>query len=262
VLDAVGVQVIVADGSGCCGAIRQHLDDQDGARANCRRNIDAWWPFIESGEAEAILINASGCGAMVKEYGHLLRDDPAYAAKASRIVEQSRDLAEFLPGVLAAARVGTAGPPPATAAPPPATAAPPPGTAGPPPGPGEPPPAPAGPATARALPAAPRVAFHSPCTLQHGLKVRGDVEKLLISLGAQLLPVADSHLCCGSAGTYSLLQTELSQELRTRKLDCLLHHEPDVILSANIGCIGHLQGATGTPVRHWIEWVDAALGQP
>jgi glycolate oxidase iron-sulfur subunit len=227
VLDAVGVQAIVADGSGCCGAIRQHLDDQEGARANCRRNIDAWWPFIESGEAEAVLINASGCGAMVKEYGHLLRDDPAYAAKASRIVEQTRDLAEFLPGVLAAAGVG-----------------------------------PAGPATAVALPAAPRVAFHSPCTLQHGLKVRGEVEKLLITLGAQVLPVADSHLCCGSAGTYSLLQSGLSQNLRARKLDSLLRHAPDVILSANIGCIGHLQGATGTPVRHWIEWVDAALGAP
>jgi glycolate oxidase iron-sulfur subunit len=221
VLDALGVQSIIAAGSGCCGAIRQHLDDHDGARNNFRRNIDAWWPLVEASQVEAILINASGCGAMVKEYGYLLRDDPAYADKARRVVELTRDVAEFLPSQLANL-------PP------------------------------------RASPAgrAPRVAFHPPCTLQHGLKIRGVVEKLLTTLGAELVPVADSHLCCGSAGTYSLLQTELALELRTRKLGNLLQQQPDVILSANIGCIAHLQSGTRIPVRHWLEWVDERIGRP
>jgi glycolate oxidase iron-sulfur subunit len=216
VLDAVGVQSIIAPGSGCCGAIRQHLDDHDGARDNFRRNIDAWWPFVESEQVEAIVINASGCGAMVKEYGHLLRDDPAYADKARRIVELTRDVAEFLPEAIAAAGIS-------------------------------------------APPRAQRISFHPPCTLQHGLRIRGTVEALLGGLGAVLVPVRDSHLCCGSAGTYSILQTELSGELRARKLEALHENSPEIILSANIGCIAHLQGATGTPVRHWIEWVDETL---
>jgi glycolate dehydrogenase iron-sulfur subunit len=216
VLDAVGVQSFTAPGSGCCGAIRQHLDDHDGARNDFRRNIDAWWPFVESGQVEAILINASGCGAMVKDYGHLLRDDPAYAQKARRIVELTADLAEFLPDALAAAGIN-------------------------------------------ASPRAQRISFHAPCSLQHGLKIRGKVEALLGSLGAVLVPVGDSHLCCGSAGTYSIVQTELSRQLRARKLAALHEKSPQIILSANIGCIAYLQGATETPVRHWIEWVDETL---
>jgi glycolate oxidase iron-sulfur subunit len=215
VLDAIGVQSIIAAGSGCCGAIRQHLDDQSGARHAFRRNIDAWWPLIESAEVEAIVINASGCGAMVAEYADLLRDDPAYAQKAKRVVELSRDLAEFLPQAIAEAGIGA--------------------------------------------PAARRVAFHPPCTLQHGLKIRGKVEALLVAFGAELVPVRDTHLCCGSAGTYSLLQPQLSQTLRARKLETLLENRPQAVLSANIGCIAHLQSATETPVRHWIEWVDEAL---
>jgi glycolate oxidase iron-sulfur subunit len=209
VLDAVGVQSIIAPGSGCCGAIRQHLDDHEGARNNIRRNIDTWWPFVDSGAVEAIVINASGCGAMVKDYAHLLRDDAAYAARARRIVELTQDICEFM-----------------TTCP------------------------------IEAPPRPQRVAFHPPCTLQHGLKIRGQVEALLKALGAELVPVRDAHLCCGSAGTYSILQTELSQELRGRKLAALQEGAPEVILSANIGCIAHLQGGTGTPVRHWIEWVD------
>jgi glycolate oxidase iron-sulfur subunit len=209
VLDAIGVQSIIAPGSGCCGAIRQHLDDHEGARNNIRRNIDTWWPFVDSGEVEAIVINASGCGAMVKDYAHLLRDDAAYAARARRIVELTKDICEFV-----AANPICAPPRPQ------------------------------------------RVAFHPPCTLQHGLKIRGQVEALLQALGAELVPVRDAHLCCGSAGTYSILQTELSRELRGRKLAALQEGGPEVILSANIGCIAHLQGGTGTPVRHWIEWVD------
>lgn len=209
VLNAVGVQSIIAPGSGCCGAIRHHLDDHEGALNNVRRNIDAWWPFVDSGEVEAIVINASGCGAMVKDYAHLLREDTGYAARARRIVELTRDISEFL----AANPIG-------------------------------------------APPRPQRVAFHPPCTLQHGLKIRGQVEAMLKALGAELVPVRDAHLCCGSAGTYSILQTQLSQELRGRKLAALHEGAPEVILSANIGCIAHLQGGTATPVRHWIEWVD------
>jgi len=213
VLDAIGVQAIVEPRSGCCGAIRHHLSDQTGARRDIRRNIDTWWPHIEHGGVEAIVINASGCGAMIHEYAHLLRDDPAYADRARRIVDATRDLAEFLSPALAQLKRTTS-------------------------------------------PVIRRLAFHSPCTLQHGLGIRGTVEDMLTALGAELVPVADAHLCCGSAGTYSLLQSDLSQSLRDRKLADLTRHEPEMILTANVGCLAHLQSGTSIRVRHWIEWVD------
>ncbi len=220
VLDRLGIQAVVERRSGCCGAIRHHLADTDGALAQARRNIDAWWPHLERG-AEAILINASGCGAMVKDYAHLLRDDPRYAAGAQRVVEATKDLAEWLPARLAgsidAIRARLAA-----------------GVTGP-------------------------VAFHPPCTLQHGQQIRGEVERLLDALGVRQVPVADSHLCCGSAGTYSVLQADLSLRLRERKLAALHAGGPALILSANIGCLAHLQAGTGTPVRHWIEWLDHAM---
>ncbi len=215
VLDALGIEAIVAKESGCCGAIDYHMNAHDDARKKMRRNIDAWWPLIETG-VEAIVSNASGCGAMLKDYAHALRDDPAYAEKAKRIVAMTRDLSEYLaPSINALANKFT--------------------------------------------PAKTRVAFHPPCTLQHTQKIRGVVEGILASLGADLVSVADSHLCCGSAGTYSILQPKLSQELRARKLDNLQRNAPDVILSANIGCLSHLETGAGVPVRHWIEWVDERL---
>ena len=218
VLDRLGLEAIRPQGSGCCGAIRHHLNDQAGAANDARRNIAAWWPLIEAG-AEAILINASGCGAMVKDYAHLLADDPEWAARAKQVVERTRDLAEWLPAeidaAIAAGRLRAA--------------------------------------------SSSRVVFHPPCTLQHGQKVRGVVEALLTRLGATVLPVGESHLCCGSAGTYSVLQPQLSGELRSRKLGHLTAGEPELILSANIGCITHLQAGTGTPVRHWIEWLDEQM---
>ncbi|HET9388115.1 MAG TPA: glycolate oxidase subunit GlcF, partial [Steroidobacteraceae bacterium] len=219
VFDAIGIQAVLVRGSGCCGAIRQHLGDPSGALPHCRANIDAWWPHVQSRQVEGILVNASGCAAMMREYAHLLRDDPAYAEKAARVAQMVRDPVELLAPELdkLSDRVAPA-------------------------------------------PAERRVAFHPPCTLQHGLKIRGDVEKVLAALGAELMPVADAHLCCGSAGTYSLLQSGISGTLRTRKLEALLRDRPDVVLSANIGCIAHLQAATDTPVRHWLEWVDRALG--
>jgi glycolate oxidase iron-sulfur subunit len=216
VLDALGIEVVVPRGAGCCGAIRHHLDDPEGARRDARRNVDAWWPDVEAG-AEAIVMNASGCGSTVKEYGHLLRDDAAYAARAARISGLTRDLAELLPAH--------------------------------------------GPALQQLAPGAAgqRVVFHPPCSLQHGQRVRGAVEALLGALGAQVLPFADGHLCCGSAGTYALLQPALSGELRRRKLAAIDAARPEVILSANIGCIAHLGATSSVPVRHWIEWVDGRL---
>ncbi|MBU6270071.1 MAG: glycolate oxidase subunit GlcF [Betaproteobacteria bacterium] len=221
VLDAIGVQARYAPGSGCCGAIRHHLNDHDGALADARRNIDAWFPLIDSGQVEALLINASGCGAMVRDYPHLLRDDPVYAPRAQRVAQAMFDLAQWLPREFAAAadRLG---------------------------------------ARVRRKPAQ-RVVFHPPCTLQHGQQVRGEVERFLVSLGVEVQPVADAHLCCGSAGTYSVLQPVLSTQLRERKLAALQAGAPEMVLSANIGCIGHLQSGTDTPVRHWIEWLDDAI---
>ena len=216
VFDALGVQLTAADGAGCCGAIRHHLADLEGARADARRNIDAWWPHLQSG-VEAIVMNASGCGATVREYDHLLREDPRYAEKAARIVAATKDVAEVVPGLVEQATPRM------------------------------------GPVEMR------RVAFHPPCTLQHAQKIRGVVESMLRAVGADVVGFEEAHLCCGSAGTYSVLQPELAGRLRDRKLERIEVARPDVILSANIGCISHLQGGSARPVMHWIEWLDRAL---
>ena len=217
VLDAIGISTVVAAGSGCCGAVKFHLNDQDGGLALMRANIDAWWPYAERGEVEAIVMNASGCGGTVREYDHHLKHDPVYAEKARRITELVRDVAELVaPHAEALA------------------------------------------AKAPAL-AGRKVAFHPPCTLQHWQKLRPTTEKLLTGLGFALQPFAESHLCCGSAGAYSVLQPEISTALRDRKLGNIEAGKPEMILSSNIGCLGHLQSGTGTPVRHWIEAVDEAM---
>jgi glycolate oxidase iron-sulfur subunit len=215
VLDKLGVQLVVASEAGCCGAIRFHTGDHDGGLDNMRANIDAWWPYIESG-AEAIVMTASGCGVMVKDYGHLLRHDRAYAERAARVSAMTRDLSEILPD-FADDLHKLAG---------------------------------AVPREGR------RVAYHPPCTLQHGQQIRGKVEALLTGLGIEVRLCADSHLCCGSAGTYSVLQPELSYPLRDDKLAKLQASSPDAIVSANIGCITHLQSGTDTPVMHWVELVE------
>jgi glycolate oxidase iron-sulfur subunit len=217
VLDALGIQSVIAPSAGCCGAIRQHLNDPAGALQNMRHNIDAWWPLVSSAQVEAIVVNASGCAVTVKEYGHLLREDPRYAEKARRISQAVRDLTEVLLPEVPALRTRL------------------------------------GPA------ASPRIALQVPCTLQHGQKLTGRLESLLTGLGIPLPPIAEAHLCCGSAGTYSLLQPALSTSLRDRKLTHLLQAQPQIILSANIGCISHLQTGTALPVWHWIEWLDQAL---
>jgi len=222
VLDALGIEAIIEPRSGCCGAIDFHLTATEAAKAAARRNIDAWWPHIARG-AEAIVINASGCGAMVKDYEHLLHDEPAYAVKALRVVALTLDLAELL-APMQQALISACSRPDAPASP-------------------------------------RRIAFHPPCTLQHTQKIRGAVEGILTGLGAELVPVSDAHLCCGSAGSYSLLQPELSQQLRARKLENLERGKPQIILSANIGCLSHLETGTEIPLRHWIEWVDGLLVQ-
>lgn len=211
ILDRQAVSCDRARGEGCCGALNLHLGDNAGARAFARRNIDAWWPHVEAG-AHAIVVTASGCGVMVKDYAALLEDDPVYADKAQRVAALARDPAEYLatldPGGLP--RVSQ------------------------------------------------RIAFQSPCTLQHGQKLAGVTETLLARMGFELVPVTDGHQCCGSAGTYSLLQPQLAAQLRARKLSTLEAGNPEAIFTANIGCLLHLQQATGTPVRHWLEAVDAA----
>ena len=217
VLDAADIQTLVADGAGCCGAIRLHLGDRDGAFDHMRRNIDAWWPMVQSGAVEAIVMNASGCGVTVKEYAHSLAHDPAYAKKASRIADLTRDLSEMLPDLVPALK-------------------------------------------AKVTSKGARLAFHPPCTLQHGQRVRGMVETALGEFGFEVrIAVNEAHLCCGSAGTYSVLQPELANALRDRKLTNLAELAPSTIISANIGCIQHLQSGTTTPVRHWIEALDDAL---
>ena len=211
VLDRLGISLLRVPGAGCCGALDYHLNAQEAGLRAARRNLDAWWPEIEKG-AEAVVITASGCGAFVKEYAHLLRNDPQYAAKAARVEQLSRDLSEVIRGERLTGLV----------------------------------------------PRPRKVAFHCPCTLQHALGLRGVVEDILAGLGFQLTPVADAHLCCGSAGTYSVLQPAIASQLRDNKLQALESGEPEVIATANIGCLTHLQSGTSRPVQHWVQLLDSS----
>ena len=217
VLDKLGIELMRPQSAGCCGAVNLHMSAEADGLNDMRRNIDAWWPLLEAG-AEAVLINASGCGATVKEYGYHLRNDAAYAEKAARISAAVKDIVEILAAEAGRIRVKMkTDVPPQT------------------------------------------LAYHPPCTLQHGQKLKGSVEMLFTELGMTVLLPQDAHLCCGSAGTYSFFQSEWSQKLRENKLNRLHALQPDVILSANIGCIGHLAGGTATPVMHWIEYLDELM---
>ena len=216
VLDRIGISLITAAEAGCCGAVAHHLNDHDDSLAAMRRNIDAWIPHLDAG-VEAIVMTASGCGVMVKDYGWLLRGDLAYADKAARVSAVTKDISEIL--VAEADALKQLG--------------------------------------ARAMPK--RIAYHPPCTLQHGQKLSGGVEALLTQAGFELTAVAEKHLCCGSAGTYSILQPEIAGELKTRKLGHLQAGQPELIVTANIGCLTHLQSGSAIPVRHWVELLDSAL---
>jgi glycolate oxidase iron-sulfur subunit len=215
VLDRLGVSLIEAPGAGCCGGVRFHLNRHDAGRDDMRALIDAWWPFVEANQVEAIVVTASGCGVTVKDYAHLLADDPAYRDKAARISALARDLAEVVPLDMPQIRAER-------------------GTQA-------------------------KVAFQAPCSLQHGQQIRGRVEALLGRAGYQAVPVRDAHLCCGSAGTYSILQPAIAGELRSRKLAALQEGGAPCIATATIGCLAHLQQESAVPVRHWIELVDEAL---
>ena len=213
VLDRLGVSLVSPGSQGCCGAVSHHLSATRESLDFARRNLDAWWPHIEAG-AEAIIVSASGCGVMVKEYGELLRQDPDYRDKAMRASQLARDLCEIVAAEdLSPLRPDTRGK---------------------------------------------RVAFHSPCSLQHGQKLAGVTESVLERLGFELTHVSDAHLCCGSAGTYSILQQGLSQQLLGNKLASLQQDRPDLIATANIGCQLHLESQSSVPVRHWIELLDEA----
>jgi len=216
VLDRVGISLIAADSAGCCGALAHHLNDTNEGLAAARRNIDAWLPHLDTG-VEAIVMTASGCGVMVKDYGWLLRDDPAYSEKAARVSAATKDLSE----VLIAERVALQG--------------------------------------LAAHPAPRRIAYHPPCTLQHGQRLTGGVETLLTDVGFELTAVAEKHLCCGSAGTYSILQPGIANQLKVRKLGHLQAGAPELIVTANIGCLTHLQSGSAVPVKHWVELLDEVL---
>lgn len=229
VLDRLEISLVKAEAAGCCGAVTFHLNRQEDALDYMRRNIDAWWPHIEAG-AEAVVMTASGCGTMVKEYGHLLASDPAYAEKARRISDMTRDISEIVAGerdqlenFLRTSLYSLLFP------------------------------------LTSATGVKPRVAFHSPCSLQHGLQIRDKVEALLTVAGFEVISVPDSHLCCGSAGTYSILQPELSQKLLKNKVSALESGKPALLATANIGCLTHIQSGTALPVRHWIELLDERL---
>lgn len=215
VLERLGIRLESVPQAGCCGALAYHLGDHAAALRYARRNIDAWWPGVERG-AEAIAITASGCAPMIKDYGDLLADDPAYAEKAARVAALGKDISEILRAEdLAPLKL-------------------------------DPPPS--------------KVAFHCPCTLQHGQKLGGVVETILTDSGFVLAATKDLHLCCGSAGAYSLLEPALSRTLLGNKLAALSADRPDLIATANVGCQLHIESAAELPVRHWIELVDEAMG--
>ena len=214
ILQKLGIELITAEKAGCCGAVSQHLSARDEALVFIRNNIDAWWLSIEQG-AEAIVINASGCAAMIKEYGYLLKQDSEYADKAAKVSALAKDISE----ILSSERLDIE----------------------------------------RITPAVKQIAFHSPCTLQHSQKLDGVVESLLTRCGFKLSQVDDAHLCCGSAGTYSVLQTDLAQQLLDNKLHALQNHSAELIVTANIGCQLHLQTQADTPVKHWIELLDESF---
>ena len=218
VLHKLGISLLSPKSAGCCGAVSQHLTAEDEAQAYMKRNIDAWWPDIENG-AEAIVITASGCGVMVKEYAHYLRNDPDYAEKAQRVSALCKDISEIIDKEVRDKPESAKD-------------------------------------ALKANTKHGKISWHPPCTLQHGQKINGVVENILGNLGYDLLAVKDAHLCCGSAGTYSMLEADLSRQLQANKIKNLQEKQPEMIVTANIGCQTHLQEVSKVPVIHWIHLLD------
>ncbi|MBY0226651.1 MAG: glycolate oxidase subunit GlcF [Hyphomicrobium sp.] len=212
-----GIDVVVAAGAGCCGALVHHLGRENEAKAQARRNIDAWMKEIGKGPVDAVLINASGCGTVVKDYGHLLSDDPVYAAKAKQIADLARDISEFVAGVGIGAPVRWS---------------------------------------------SIKVAYHSACSLQHGQGITDEPKALLTQAGFSVVDVPEGHICCGSAGTYNILQPEIATQLRDRKVQNIKTMRPDVVAAGNIGCITQLGGGMSIPIVHTVELLDWAYGGP
>jgi glycolate oxidase iron-sulfur subunit len=213
-----GVEVaLVKDESVCCGALQHQLGREEEVHKAARRNVDAWSTALREGKLDAILVTASGCGSMIKDYGHLLARDRGYATRAAEMSQLTRDISEFL------YELGLLPPLAWTSL---------------------------------------RVAYHSACSLQHGQRIDAEPRSLLEQAGFTVLEVPEGHICCGSAGTYNMLEPELSSRLRDRKLAHIASVKPDLIATGNIGCITQLQRGSAVPVIHTIELLDWATGGP
>ncbi len=213
-LNHIGFDVVLAQGEGCCGALVLHMGKEAEAKAFARRNIDAWLALRESGPLDAIIINASGCGTTVKDYGHLFAQDPDYADKAKFVSSLTKDITEFAASLTLDAPKGWTDI---------------------------------------------RVAYHSACSMQHGQRIHEPPRKLLRNAGFTVLEIPEAHICCGSAGTYNILQPEIAGELRERKLGSIARVRPDCVATGNIGCIGQLSGGPA-PIVHTVELLDWAYG--
>ncbi len=217
VLNRAGIEVVIPPGMGCCGSLEHHLGMEDGALAKVKTNVDAWMAEIDGDGLDAIIINASGCGTTVKDYGHMLRLDKAYANKAAIVSGLARDITEYLASI----KLG-------------------------------------GFTNKRPL----RVTYHSACSMQHGQKIKTTPKELLSNAGFEVADVPEGHLCCGSAGVYNIMQSELADQLKSRKLTNIAKTSPQIIAAGNIGCITQLASRTGIPVVHTIELLDWAQGGP
>ena len=216
-LTRLGVEVVLPKAEGCCGALVHHLGEEHEALKQARREIDVWTAEIERGGLDAIIITASGCGTMIKDYGFLFRNDPAYAGKAARVAALTKDITEFL---------GTLAPPEPVHKP------------------------------------GLTLAYHSACSMQHGQKITELPKELLRRAGFTVRDVPEGHLCCGSAGTYNILQPEIATALRDRKVENILKTAPDGVATGNIGCITQIARGLDLPILHTVEWLDYAYGGP
>ena len=216
-MNRLGIEVVVPQGEGCCGALVHHMGREDDALASARRNVDVWTREIDNGGLDAIIITASGCGTTIKDYGYMLRDDPAYAQKAAAVSAFARDITEYLATLPL--------PEPAVA----------PGLA---------------------------VAYHSACSMQHGQKITRQPKELLRAAGFEVREPAEGHLCCGSAGTYNILQADIAAQLRDRKVRNIEATGADLVAAGNVGCITQIETAGGLPVVHTVKLLDWAYGGP